>query len=77
MNWELVSAVCSLLTLGGTLAVVAHSQGKQTQMIADLKEDVKSGKDEIDLHSTQLTRHEKEIGQLQTAVWPETWHHIS
>lgn len=76
MNWEVVSAVCSLLTLVGTLAVVAHSQGKQTQTIADLKEDVVDNKKEIEKHATQLTEHERQIGQLQTAVWPESWHHV-
>jgi len=72
---QIISAVCSLLTLVGTLLVVSHSQGKQTQSIADLKGDVADNKSKLDEHGGQLTRHEKEIGQLQTAVWPETWHH--
>lgn len=76
MNWELVSAVCSLLTLVGTLAVVAHSQGKQTQKIADLKEDVADNKEQIEKHTVQLTTHEADIGKLQVAVWPENWHRV-
>jgi chromosome segregation ATPase len=68
--------VCSLVTLVGTLLVVSHASGKQAQSIADLKEDMAENKKEIEAHNGQLTRHEKEIGQLQTAMWPETWHHV-
>jgi hypothetical protein len=74
---EIVSAICSVLTLVGTLLVVSHSQGKLTQKVTDVKEDVTDCRKDVDTHTGQLSKHEKEIGQLQTAVWPDSWHHIS